>query len=123
MARLSKADNALIEQYDFEFTPPPERDRSRKGKHYERWVAARSLCEKNPGNTLKVMEYKNQGSAYQTAKQINNGEHKVFATDSGNWTAVAAPLPPLYDENDEEYMRDGYGVWLTYSPHDGEEEE
>lgn len=118
MARLSKADAAILEQFEFEFSAPPERDRSRKGKHHARWEAARALCEKNPEQTLKVMEYRNQGSAYQTAKQINNGEHKVFSHDAGNWTAVAAPLPPFINDDDEEEAREGYGVWLTYTPHE-----
>lgn len=116
--RPAKADLSLLEEFNFEFSAPPERAHTRRGKHHERWVAARALCERYPDQPLKVMEYKNQGSAYQTAKAINNGEHKVFATDSGNWTAVAAPLPPMEDENGEDAARDGYGVWLTYSPHD-----
>jgi hypothetical protein len=118
---MSKADTAVLEEFNFEFSAPPARSHTRKGKHYERWVAARALCEKNPGSTLKVMEYKNQGSAYQTAKSINNGEHRVFLADAGNWTAVAAPLPPFINEDDEEESREGYGVWLTYTPHDDEE--
>lgn len=106
MPRLNKQDTATLEAFGFDFGAPPEREITRKSKHHDRWEAAKVLCEKFPGESLKVIEFTNASSAYQNAKAINNGEHKSFKGNDGTWGAVAAMLGEHADE--------GYGIWLTY---------
>lgn len=110
MPRLTNKESATLEEFGFEFGAPPERHITRRSKHHERWEAAKTLCQKYPGQSLKVIEFTNASSAYQNAKQINNGEHKSFPGNDGTWAAVAAMLGEHADE--------GYGIWLTYQGDD-----
>lgn len=109
MPRLSKADEALIDQFDFEIGEPPERERTRTSKHAERFAAARTVAMKVPGKSLKVLTYPQASSAYSQAKAINNGENRLFKDDFQDWKAVAALDPQEGNEK-------AYSVWLTYEP-------
>lgn len=101
MPRMSKADEALVTEYGFSFTPPPEKDNTRRSRYDDMWAAARVLCQKYPGNPLKVRTYNHASSAYEDAKKINNGERKAFQQDYTDWTAVAAPSTDPEEVNDD----------------------
>jgi hypothetical protein len=109
MARLTKAEQTLVEEFGFEFAPIPERSNTRKGKYHDTFVAARTLCEKNPGQALRVLTADNPSQLYSMAKSINNGERSEFKADSAEWTAQAAKV------TDEESGEEFYGLWLTYN--------
>jgi hypothetical protein len=108
MPRLNRTDAQTVEEYGFTFSAPPERTSTRKGKHHETFMAARSLCEKFPGQSLRVLSFENPSQAYSLAKQINNGDRSEFKDDSADWTAKSAKY--VGDEGE-----DLYGLWLTYS--------
>ena len=105
---LSQRDKSLMEELGFEFAPIPERQNTRKGKYHETFVAARALCEKNPGKALRVLTAENPSQLYSMAKAINNGERSEFKADSSSWLAQAAKV---VDEEEGEY----YGLWLTFT--------
>lgn len=118
MPRLSKADESTVEEYGFSFTAPPERDGTRRSRYDEMWEAARTLCRKFPGQTLKVRTHNHPSSAYDDAKKINNGEKRLFAHDYKEWRAVAAP-----STDESEIDDDGKpltAVYLTYIGENGE---
>ena len=121
--RINKAQKEVLDAFGFEFSAPPAKNTHRKSRYHERWLAAREICQAYPGESLKVMEYGNAGSASTTAKNINNGEHEVFTHDSGNWTATARKFSKWVDDEDYEdggYETDAYGVWLSYTPAESE---
>lgn len=89
MARLSKAEEEALESFGFSFEEPPEVDSTRRSRYDEMWDAAKSLCEKMPGKSLRVRSYNNASTAYNDAKAINNGEKKSFEGESDKWLAVA----------------------------------
>ena len=113
MPRLGKQDEKVVEEFGFEFSAPPENAGTRVSKLDERWEAARALCLKFPGQTLKVISYDKPSQPYNIAKAVNNGEHRSFKDDAASWTAVARKEEI---EGDEPV----WSVWLTYN---GEKEE
>lgn len=104
MPKVNKSDATVLETLGLEFGTPPERDNTRRSKHDERWQAARDLTMKYPGQSLRVLTYNQASQPYSIAKAINNGEHRYFAEDSENFTAVAA-------KNEDST----YSIWLTYN--------
>jgi hypothetical protein len=112
MAKMSASDSRTLEEFGFEFSAPPEIAISRRSKHEAMWEAAKELCSKYPGQSLKVIEYDKRTTAYQTARAINNGANKAFTEDFHEWTAKASVLSA--DEPDT------FAIWLTYN---GSEEE
>ncbi|HET7713330.1 MAG TPA: hypothetical protein VFK94_02745 [Patescibacteria group bacterium] len=102
MARLSKADEEALESFGFEFAEPPEKEDSRRSRYDEMWAAAKTLCEKNPGKSLKVRSYNNASTAYNDAKAINNAEHRMFSDgEPADWTAVAVKNTEVLNDKDE----------------------
>ena len=79
----------VVDEFGFEFSEPPAKTEQRKGKHDDRYVAARKVCQAHPGKALKVIEYNSPSNAYNYAKAINNGEHRLFKEDYQAWTADA----------------------------------
>ncbi len=57
MARLSRADEEALEEFGFSFEEPPEVDSTRRSRYEPMWEAAKALCEKAPGKSLKVRSY------------------------------------------------------------------
>jgi len=114
--RLAKADTELIETFEFEFSEPPAKEGTRKSKLDERFEAARTLCMKFPGKTLKVVTYEKQGQPYALARAINNGDHRSFKDDFADWKAVAGK--EVIGDNEEEpgSEQEVWSVWLTYEP-------
>lgn len=108
MPRLNKGDQAVVDEFGFEFSEPPERANTRRGKHFERWEKAKEVAQKYPGNSLKVLTFNQASSAYSTAKQINNNEHRQFENDPQVWVAVAGP--DATEENEHQHA-----IWLTYN--------
>lgn len=104
--KIKQADLNVAESLGLEFGTPPERDTTRRSKHDERWQAARELCQKYPGQALRVLTYNQPSQPYSIAKQINNGDHRYFTEDYAEFTAVAAKN---HDDNT-------YSIWLTYNP-------
>lgn len=104
MAKLNKTDAALVEDFGFDFSEPPAKSSTRRGKHDERWQAAKALAMKFPGQSLKVLSYSQPSQPYNIAKAINNGENRNFVDDSGSFTAVAGKVAD-----------DEYAIWLTYN--------
>lgn len=119
MPRLGKTDQTTVEEFGFEFSTPPENAGTRTSKLDERWEAARELCLKFPGQSLKVISYEKQSQPYNIAKAINNGEHRSFKDDAADWTAVARKETVTDPENEEETVEQ-YSVWLTYNGHKAE---
>lgn len=113
MPRLAKADQSLVDDFQFEFSTPPESAGTRTSKLDERWEAARTLCLKFPGQTLKVISYDKPSQPYNLAKAINNGEHRSFKNDATSWTAVARKELVIDPESEEEVPQ--WSVWLTYN--------
>lgn len=110
--RLGKDDTQVVDEFGFEFSEPPEKGGPRRSKYDERWDKARDLLMKFPGRTLKVISYDKQSQPYNIARAINNGEHRAFADDAKDWTAVAGK--DFYeDEDGQETER--WSVWLTYN--------
>lgn len=109
MARMTKADEAALAEFGFDFSEPPAVKHTRRGKHHDRWEAARALCERFPGQALKVIEYDKNSTAYTAARAVNNGDNKVFAKDYSDWKAAAGPIE--YEDGSV-----SYGIWLTYTP-------
>lgn len=109
MPRQPKHVESAVNEFGFEFSEPPARSNTRRGKHFERWEAARRVAEANPGKSLKVLTYNQPSSAYTTAKQINNDEHRQFtdAEKGERWLAVAGPDGT--DENPNQHA-----IWLTF---------
>ncbi len=109
MPRPTKAVTTAIESFGFEFSEPPTKVATRRGKHTERWEAARVVCENNPNRPVKVLTYNQASSAYSTAKAINNDEHKSFpdAAKGEEWLAVAGQDPS--DTNPAQHA-----IWLKY---------
>ena len=106
MPKLNKTDETVLENFGFEFSEVPEIQITRTSKHEARWEAAKAMCKKFPGQTLKVIEYDKKATAYQTARGINNGENKSFLEDYAEFTAVA---------KETEQGSDVYGIWLSYN--------
>lgn len=111
--RLNKTDQGLAESFGFEFSTPPENAGTRTSKYDERFEAARTLCLKFPGQSLKVVSYDKPSQPYNMAKAINNGEHRSFKDDSANWTAVARKEEVIDPESEETVEQ--WSVWLTYN--------
>jgi hypothetical protein len=105
MPRLNNTDAKTVEEFGFEFSAPPEIPIVRKSKHEELWENAKALCDKFPGQSLRVLTYTNKGTAYQTAKAINNGDNKAFKEDYLLYTARASQVS--VDD------KDTFGIWLT----------
>jgi hypothetical protein len=101
MARLNRTDEALVEEFGFTFEEPPEVDSTRRSRYEPMWEAAKALCEKNPGRSLKVRSYNNASTAYNDAKAVNNGEKKSFAGEGDHWLAVAVKNEEVLNEKDE----------------------
>ena len=114
MPRTSKADDKVLEEYGFEFSAPPETNRTRSSKFDELFEAARELCMKFPKQSLKVVTYDKQSQPYNIAKAINNGEHRSFKDDSADWVAVARKVEVESEDSDEPKVE--WSVWLTYDP-------
>src|SRR6476469_2035153 len=102
MPRLTKQEQTLVDEFEFEFSAPPEKTSTRRGKHDERWQAAKALTMKNPGQALKVLTYSQPSQPYNIAKAINNGENRNFLDDAADFTAVAGKVAD-----------DEYAIWLT----------
>jgi hypothetical protein len=113
MPRLSRADENVVSEFGFEFSTPPAIAITRSSKYEAMWEAAKELVQKFPGQTLKVIEYDKKGTAYQTARAINNGENKAFKHDYESFVAKAARV----NEEDE----NTYAIWLTFKPEVDEE--
>lgn len=111
--RLSKADETVLNEFEFEFSEPPDKYGPRRSKNDERFSAARAICMKYPGKTLKVTSYDKQSQPYNIARAINNGEHRIFEGDNEkDWLAVAGKD---FYEDDEGNEVERYSVWLTYN--------
>jgi hypothetical protein len=114
MPRLNKTDEKVMEEFGFQFSSPPENAGTRSSRYDEMWEAARNVCMKFPGQSLLVITYDKPSQPYNTAKAINNGEHRSFKDDSASWTAVARKFDvPNEDESVEPESR--CGIWLTYN--------
>lgn len=100
--RLAKAVEQVVDNFGFEFSEPPPKQDTRRGKHDDRFEAAREVAMRYPGKTLKVITYNSASNAYNVAKSINNSEHRIFPDGNTNWTAVAGK------------DGDNYALWLTY---------
>lgn len=101
MARLTSADEKALEEFGFVFEEPPEGEATRRSRYDPMWAAAKVLCEKNVGKSLKVRSYNNASTAYNDAKAINNGEKKQFEGEADQWTAVAVKNDEVLNEKDE----------------------
>jgi hypothetical protein len=112
MARLSKAEEEALETYGFVVEEPPEQDSTRRSRYEPMWDAARAVCQKMPGKSLKVRSYNNASTAYNDAKAINNGEKKGFedVEDGYKWTAVAGKNEDVLNAKDEPT----YDLYLKY---------
>jgi hypothetical protein len=114
MPRTSKTDEKVMSEYGFEFSTPPENSGTRASKYDELFEAARELCLKFPGQSLKVVTYEKQSQPYNIAKAINNGEHRSFKDDAADWVAVARKIETEVEDSDEPKVE--WAVWLTYEP-------
>lgn len=107
MARLNKADEDAIAEFGFAFEEPPDVASTRRSRYDDMWDAARNLCVKNPSKSLKVRSYNNASTAYNDAKAINNGEHRMFVPDpetgesASAWLAVAVKNAEVLNEKNE----------------------
>jgi len=103
--RLNQTDTKVVESYGFEFAEPPEQEGTRRSRYDEMWSAAKELCLKFPGQTLKVRNYNNASTAYNEAKSINNGEHRMFIPEEGHdaneWTAKAVKNTEVLNDKGE----------------------
>lgn len=105
MPKIKQNDATLAETLGLEFGTPPERTATRRSKHDERWNAARDLAAKYPGQSLRVLTYKQASQPYSIAKAINNGQHRYF-TDNDDMVLYKAVAAKNEDGS--------YSVWLTY---------
>ena len=105
MPRLNQTDTKVAESFGFAFEEPPAQDGARRSRYDEMWTAAKELCEKFPGQTLKVRSYNNASTAYNDAKGINNGDHRMFTVEEGHdateWTAKAVKNAEVLNEKGE----------------------
>jgi hypothetical protein len=101
--RLTNADNELLTEFGFEFEEPPEKSSVRRSRYDDLWTAAKALCERFPDRSLKVRHYNNASTAYNDAKSINNGDHRMFADAESvsDWTAVAVRNDEVLNDKDE----------------------
>ncbi len=111
MARLNRADEEALAEFGFEITEPPEVENTRRSRYEPMWDAARALCQKMPGKSLKVRSYNNASTAYNDAKAINNGEKKGFEDQGSNWLAVAVKNEEVLNDKDEPT----YDLYLKYT--------
>jgi hypothetical protein len=100
MPRLSRSDEEALEGFGFVFEEPPEQENTRRSRYDEMWDAAKTLCEKMPGKSLKVRSYNNASTAYNDAKGINNGEKKAFEGEGDKWLAVATKNDEVRNDKD-----------------------
>lgn len=114
--RISVANQAVLDEFEFEFAEPPSKQATRLSKYDAIWEAARKVAMAYPGNALRVRQYNTSASAYNDAKAINNSEHRHFKDGKTNWTAVAAKT---VDEDGNVVMNDNgnplFDLYLTYS--------
>jgi hypothetical protein len=112
MPRLSKSDEEALAEFGFEISEPPEQENTRRSRYEPMWDAARALCQKMPGKSLKVRSYNNASTAYNDAKAINNGEKRGFEDQGDQWLAVASKNEEVRNDKDEPT----YDLYLKYTP-------
>jgi len=113
MARISKSDEAMLEQFGLAFEEVPEADNTRRSKWDPVWEAATALCRRHPGKSLKVRTYNNASTAYKEAKDVNNVESRNVHPEEGEtWVAIAAKTDEVVDE-DAEKLQYKYAIYLT----------
>lgn len=114
MARISKADENLLEEFGLAFEEVPEVDNTRTSRYDALWDAAVQLCRRHPGKSLRVRTYNNASTAYKEAKDINNneGRAKVTPEDGENWVAIATKTDEIYESRNgkESHV---YAIYLT----------
>lgn len=107
MPRLNAAERTAVEEFGFAFEAVPERTNTRRGKHHDRFVQAKELAGKYPGQSLRVISYENASQAYSLAKAINERKRSEFTDEpEGRFTAETGKY--VGDEGE-----DLYGVYLT----------
>ena len=107
MPRLNAAEKSALEEFGFAFEPVPERATTRRGKHHDRFVHAKELAVKFPGQSLRVIAYENASQAYSLAKAINSRTRGEFVDEpEGRFSAQTGKY--VGDEGE-----DLYGVYLT----------
>lgn len=114
MARISKADENLLEAFDLVFEDVPEVDNTRASKWDSVWDAATQLCRRHVGKSLKVRTYNNASMAYKEAKDINNneGRAKVHRLDGEEWIAIATKTEETYESKNGN-LSPVYAIYLT----------
>ena len=125
MARLSKADELTLQEFELVFEDVPEVDNSRHSKWDAYWEAAVELCRRHPGKSLRVRTFNNASTAYKEAKEINNGEFRGVPLaedeDLNAWTAIAVKTPETYVDK-KERSQHIYAIYLKFNaPTDSEE--
>lgn len=113
MARVSVADERLMEELGLAFEEVPDIDTGRRSKWDAHWEAAVELCRKHEGKTLRVRTYTNASSSYKDAKDINNNESRYVVPEDGEtWAAVAAKTGNKTEDSKGNEV-DEYAIWLT----------
>jgi len=106
--KLTKADQEVLEKFNFEVGDPPEPDTTRKSKNYEKFIAAAEFCIAHPGQFVRIGQYANPTQPYNLAKAVNNHERAEFMDwEGGSFAAIGRRVGV-----------DDYGVWVKWDPNE-----